>query len=278
MIDLHMHSTASDGSETPTELITKCAKLRLQLCSITDHDTIDSQPEAFAEAKKRGLNYISGVEFSVRHTGELHILGYGIDATGNSSFLETMESLRNSRVERVYTILEQLNKHNIQINFSDVERFAAGNTLGRPHVALALIERGYAADMQEAFTKYLNEDGLCYVQRRKLNAAQAIELIHSAGGTSVLAHPKFIRTNHIGALVKDMAADGLMGIEAYYPAHTDADVKKYLKLAKENNLLVTGGSDYHGKIRPRVAIACEKRSDPMLEKSVAYLIDRYVQR
>ncbi len=277
MIDLHMHSTASDGSEKPAELIDKCAKLRLSLCSVTDHDTIDSQAEARAEAKARGVNYISGIEFSVRHTGELHILGYGIEPEKAPDFLKTMEELRDSRVGRVVEIIQKLGEHGININFEEVERFAEGNTLGRPHVALALMERGYASDMQDAFTKYLNEEGLCYVQRRKLTAKQALELIISAGGTPVLAHPKFIRTDDIAKLVRDMTADGLMGIEAYYPAHSDADVAKFLKIARENKLMVTAGSDYHGRIRPYVALACEKRGGPMLDEAIAYLKGKYVK-
>ncbi len=229
MIDLHMHSTASDGTDTPEAIITKCAKLRLELCAITDHDTIDSQQQAVETAKKLGQKYITGVEFSVRHEGELHILGYGVDVY-DAAFRAQIGELMESRVGRVHAILGELKKHDIRVGFDDVLRHAEGNTLGRPHVALALMEKGYADSMQDAFSKYLNENGLCYVQRRKLNAAQAMELIKSAGGTPVLAHPKFIRTDDMEGLVADMVRAGLEGIEAYYPAHTDSDVKKFLKI------------------------------------------------
>ena len=270
MLDLHMHSTASDGTDTPSEIITKCAKLRLCLASITDHDNIDAQKEAMDCAKKNKIPYITGVEFSVRHIGELHILGYGIDV--DSPKLKTMmEDLRESRVERVHAIIRSLHEHDISISFEDVERFAKGNTLGRPHVALALMEKGYASDLQDAFSRYLNENGLCYVQRRKLNPQQAMELILGAGGVPVLAHPKFVKTDDMDALVAQLAGEGLAGIEAYYPAHNDADVEKYLAMAKKYNLIVTEGSDYHGKMREYAAIACEKRGGERLLESVKIL-------
>ncbi len=274
MLDLHMHSTASDGTDTPREIITKCAKLRLQLSAITDHDTIDAQREAIDTAKAHKIRYITGVEISVRHLGELHLLGYGVDIE-NEALKTMMEDLRTSRVERVYAIIKALKEHNINITFEDVERFAGGNTLGRPHVALALIEKGYAGDLQDAFVKYLNENGLCYVQRRKLNMQQALDLILDAGGVPVLAHPKFVKTDDIASLVADMKTLGLKGIEAYYPAHTDAEVKKYLDIAQANDLLVTQGSDYHGKMRPYAAIACEKRTGERLTDSIKFLIQNY---
>lgn len=274
MQDLHMHSTASDGTDTPETIITKCAKLRLALSSITDHDTIDAQKEAISTARGHKIRYLTGVEISVRHLGELHLLGYGIDIE-NTALKTMMEDLRTSRVDRVYAIIESLKQHKINITFEDVERFAGGNTLGRPHVALALIEKGYASDLQDAFTKYLNENGLCYVKRRKLNMEQAMNLILDAGGLPVLAHPKFIKTDDIDSLVCDMAKIGLKGIEAYYPAHTDAEVEKYVRIARKNDLIVTQGSDYHGKMRPYAAIACEKRTGSMLADSIKFLLQNY---
>ncbi len=245
MIDLHMHSTASDGTDTPQEIITKCRKLGLKLSAVTDHDTMDSQPEAIRTARELKLRYLTGVEFSVRHIGELHILGYGMD-TGDQELIAMMNDLRSSRVERVHEIIRVVQEHGMKISFEDVERFAKGNTLGRPHVALALIEKGYASDLQDAFTRYLNEEGSCYVQRRKLNPGQAIEMIRKTGGLPVLAHPKFVRTDDIEALVTELKEMGLGGIEAYYPAHSDADVERYVGIARRNGLLVTAGSDYHG--------------------------------
>ena len=274
MIDLHMHSTASDGTDTPKEIITKCRKLGLRLSAVTDHDTMDSQTEAIATAKELKLKYLTGVEFSVRHTGELHILGYGMD-TADRELAGMMDDLRGSRVERVREIIRVVQEHGMKIDFADVERFAKGNTLGRPHVALALIEKGYASDLQDAFTRYLNEEGSCYVQRRKLSPQQAIEMILKTGGIPVLAHPKFVRTDDIEALVAELRKMGLGGIEAYYPAHSDADVERYLKIAKRHGLIVTQGSEYHGAMRPYAAIACEKRTGPYLNESIKILTEKY---
>ena len=275
MIDLHMHSTASDGTDTPSALITKCAKLKLECASITDHDTIDSQTEAVTEAKKYGLNYLTGVEFSVRHEGELHILGYGVDIH-DRTFIRELESLREARLERVDMILEKLKQEGLSVSREDVVRNASGNTLGRPHVALALIEKGYAADFNEAFSKYLNEGGLCYVQRRKLNPADAITLIRNAGGTAVLAHPKFIKTSDIQGLIEEMKGMGLLGVEAFYPAHSDAEARRYEEIAKQKGLLVTAGSDYHGTMRVHSAIASERRKSKYLTESVQKIMAKYM--
>ena len=275
MLDLHMHSTASDGTDTPELLVDKCSKLGLQVFSVTDHDTIDGQYKAKELAKQKKRPYITGIEFSVRHDGELHILGYGVDIN-NEAFKKEMESLKEYRIARVYAIMEGLEKVGIKISFEDIVKHAKGNTIGRPHIALALIEKGYAENLQDAFVKYLNEDGAAYVKRRKLNASQAIGLIEDAGGIAVLAHPKFVKTNDIEGLVKELKSQGLKGIEAMYPAHSDADVSKYCDIAKRNGLIITAGSDYHGKMREYSAIASEKRTSPLLEKSVKKLMELYV--
>jgi predicted metal-dependent phosphoesterase TrpH len=275
MIDLHMHSTASDGTDTPEQLITKCAKLRLECSSITDHDTVDAQTQAVAQAKKYNIPYLTGVEFSVRHEGELHILGYGIDIN-DPHFCAELEELRSSRLDRIDCILEKLHACNVRIEREDVIRNASGNTLGRPHVALALIEKGYAADFNEAFGKYLNEEGLAYVQRRKLNPQDAIQLIVDAGGMAVLAHPKFIRTRNIEALIAEMKEMGLAGVEAYYPAHSDPEAQRFEDIARRQDLLVTSGSDYHGAMRMHSAISSERRTSTYLKASMQKIKMKYL--
>ena len=266
MIDLHMHSAASDGSQTAAEIIRECQRAQLQLNAITDHDNIDAQEEAAQESARLGRPYLTGVEISVKHTGELHILGYGMDIQ-QPAFRQMMEDLRKSRVERIRYILQALAEHGIDIRTEDVEAQAAGNTLGRPHVALALVARGFAASYREAFTKYLNEGGLCYVQRRKLNAREAIELIRAAGGLPVAAHPGLITTDDLEGLISELRRDGLGGIEAFYPAHSDEDVRRYCQLAGRLGLVVTCGSDSHGAYRD-AAIGGEKRSSEQLESDV----------
>lgn len=274
MVDLHMHTTASDGTDSPEQVIEKCRKLGLELCSVTDHDTIDSQKPAMAAAAEAKLSYLTGVEFSVVYEGELHILGYGID-TENRELNENIEDLRESRVTRMHKILGKLREHRMDIEEGDVRKFTGGKTMGRPHIAQALVEKGYAENIQDAFVKYLNERGLCYVQRRKLGVEEAIGLIRGAGGTPVIAHPKFIRTQDFGGVAKKLKDMGMEGIEAYYPAHTDAEVDAFVRVAERNGMLVTEGSDYHGSMRPGVAIACEKRGGPLLEKTIAYLKEKY---
>lgn len=270
MVDLHMHSQASDGSETPAEIIARCEAAGLTLNAITDHDNIDSQEAAVAESVRRRRPYLTGVEISVQYTGELHILGYGMDIH-QSGFQQMMEDLRQSRVERIGFILKSLAEHGIDVRLEDVEAAAAGNTLGRPHVALALAAKGYAPGYREAYETYLNEGGLCYVRRRKLNARQAIDLIRSAGGVPVLAHPGLITTDDLGALVHTLADAGLGGIEAFYPAHSDGQCAEYSRLAADLGLIVTCGSDSHGIYRDN-AIGCEKRTSQLLEKSVETLL------
>lgn len=275
MLDLHMHSTASDGTDTPSVIMTKSSKLKLSLCSITDHDTIDGQKEAIDVAKKLNINYITGIEFSVRHIGELHILGYGIDIN-NAVLKEKMEELRLSRLERVDQILKRLHEKNVRITKEDVIRHSHGNTLGRPHIAKALEEKGYVSDTHEAFTKYLNEDGLCYVTRKKITQKEAFDLILGAGGSPVIAHPKFIQTDDLESLIKEAKDMGLAGIEAYYPKHNDAEAAKYEKIAKKYGLIVTQGSDYHGSMRPMSAIACEKRETEYLKDSIRFLMKKHL--
>lgn len=274
MLDLHMHSTASDGTDTPGTIVTKCKKLNLQLAAVTDHDTIDGQKEAIETARKLKTNYITGIEFSVKHEGELHLLGYGIDIH-NKELVKNLEILRESRIKRVEDIVARLQERKIKISMEDIIRNAKGNSIGRPHIALAMIEKGYVSNFAEAFTKYLNEGGLCYVQRWKIDQKKAFELVLAAGGTPVLAHPKFIKTNDFEGLVKTAKDMGLAGIEAYYPAHNDLEAAKFEEIAKKYNLIVTCGSDYHGKIRAHSAIACEKRTSPYLEKSVEFLKEKY---
>ena len=276
MIDLHLHSTASDGTDSSKTIIEKCAKLGLKLCSIADHDTADGQSAAIAAAHKRNIPYLTGIEFSVCcRAGELHILGYGYrpeDFGLQKLFVE----LKADRHERIVKIVDKLNACGVRITLEDVFRQKQGDCVGRPHVALAMMEKGYVSDFSEAFSKYLNEEGSCYVQRRKITQREAIDVIRNAGGLPVLAHPKFIRTDDLPELVKEMKQMGLGGIEAFYPVHSDSDVQRYCALAREYSLIVTSGSDYHGKNKQHNAIACEKRTDPLLEESVEFLMKKIV--
>lgn len=269
MIDLHLHSAASDGSQQPQEIVLECHRLGLELNAITDHDNIDAQVAALETSRRLGRPYLTGIEISVQHIGELHILGYGMDLH-NAAFQSMMESLRASRVERVECILSRLKKEGIDVTLTDVQQFAGSATLGRPHVAQALAQKGYAQDYHEAFRRFLDQGGLCYVQRRLLDSRQAIELIRDARGVPVVAHPGLITTDNLPALVRKLREEGLQGIEAFYPAHSDEQVEAYCLLASELDLLVTCGSDCHGIYRDRT-IGTEKRTNQQLLDSTLYL-------
>lgn len=276
MIDLHMHSTASDGTDTPSQLIEECAAKELALCSITDHDNVDAQEEAVAAAARLGVPYITGVELSVQYTGELHILGYGYDHQ-DAAWRRSMEELRAFRIERTLEFIRRLQTEGVGITLQDVERAAMGNTLGRPHVAQAIVAKGYAKDFHEAYIKYLVEGALCYVNRRRLDARTAIDMIRSAGGTPVLAHPGLVTSDDFPALLRSLADDGLEGMEVYYPMHSDAQLEEFLSLAEDLNLLVTCGCDCHGSIR-KARIGEEHRTGERLRQSAAVLAERYATR
>ena len=274
MIDLHMHSTASDGTESPSAIIRKCRKLGLSLSSITDHDTISGQAEAIAAARKNGVRYVTGAEFSAKHEGELHILGYGMDIN-NKRLLEVSEYMQESRMKRMRTIVERLNGLGKKITCEEVLARANGNSVGRPHIASVLLEKGYVSNFDEAFKVYLNEGGKCYVSREKLTQKETFDIITGAGGYPVVAHPKFINCPDLDSMIGEFKSMGLWGIEAYYPAHSDRDVERFTDLAERHGLYVTCGSDFHGNIK-KTAIACDKRSGELLERSVQCLAKKCV--
>ena len=275
MIDLHIHSTASDGTDTPQQILTKCARLKLSLCSITDHDTISGQQECVYYAKKLGVPYITGVEFSVRHDGEFHILGYGIDIE-NKELVEIFEELQQARIRRMQKIVALLNEQGKKVSYDEVKAVSKGKSIGRPHVAHVLVEKGYVGSFEEAFKVYLNETGSCFVPREKINQETAISLILRSGGLPVLAHPKFIKAENFNSLLDQVKEMGMWGIEAYYPAHSNSDVQRFLNIAIENDLYVTAGSDYHGSIKPRAALASEKRKSSYLSESLKILMKKTV--
>lgn len=274
MADLHIHTTASDGMDEPRAVIAQCQAHRLSLCSVTDHDTFDGQKEAAAAAADLGVPYITGIELSVQHTGELHILGYGCDPR-STPWRAAMEELRSYRIGRTEEIIRRLQEAGLAITLEDVQREASGRTLGRPHVAKAIVKKGYAPSYTDAFEKYLNEGGLCYVGRRRLTAQQAIDLIHSAGGTAVVAHPGLITSPDRTALLRRLAGKGVEGLEAYYPAHSDGQVQEFVALARDLGLLVTRGSDYHGPFRSG-QIGGEARGGARLAESIEMLKERHL--
>jgi len=242
-VDLHLHSTASDGVCTPSELVRICRQAGLRYISLADHDTTDGVQEALDAAQGTELTMIPAVEMSTEHQGthELHILGYHIDHQF-PALQQRLAQLRRSRVERAQAILDLLSAQGRPLSWERVAALADEGSLGRPHIAQAMVEADYVDSVEAAFRDYLRRGGTAYVPRAKLLPEEAIELILQAGGVPVLAHPTHV-IEHIPALVRA----GLLGIEAYYTGYPEAEVSYLARLAEKHGLVVTGGTDYHGE-------------------------------
>jgi predicted metal-dependent phosphoesterase TrpH len=256
-IDLHTHSTASDGSFRPAEVVRLAKEAGLQALALTDHDTTDGLAEALAAGEKLGVEVIPGVEISTRHAGDtMHILGYFLDF--HSGKLEKrLDVLKQARKDRNPKIIAKLNALGIPITMEQVERLSGGGQVGRPHIARALLERGYVRDLQQAFDIYLKNDGKAYVQKFRFPLREALDMIRDARGVPVLAHPFTLNLGSAGALrerLLDLQAHGLAGVEAFYSDHSPEQEALYLKLARELGLLITGGSDFHGANKPEVTL------------------------
>ncbi|ABO50435.1 PHP C-terminal domain protein [Desulforamulus reducens MI-1] len=241
--DLHIHTTASDGSDTPSEVVHKALEIGLRAIAISDHDTMDGVLEAERAAEKFNLEVISGVEVNTFFEGkEIHILGYLIDPC-NEKFVAKLKELQGDRMTRIKKMVDKLNKLNIKIELERVLELSSGGSVGRPHIARALVERGYVLTLQEAFTNYLGVGKPAFVSREKLSPKEAIRLITRAKGVPVLAHPGLSKIN---TYLLDLVNEGLKGLEVWHKNHTPLMVEYYAEIAKKYNLVPTGGSDYHG--------------------------------
>lgn len=241
--DLHCHTSASDGLFSPRELIRLAAARGLKVVGITDHDTIDGWQEAEKAAGKAGITVIKGIEINTDWQGkEVHILGYYLK--GGTSFLENnLSELQQKRLVRIKEILEKLKNMGINISLAEVLGKAKGKSVGRPHVAQAMVNGGYARSFPEAFEKYLKIGMPAYVPRYKLDPEEAIAIIREAQGVAVLAHPG---TQHLSKEIYTWAEAGLQGIEVCHPEHSNKDTVEYRLIADKMGLISTGGSDYHG--------------------------------
>ena len=244
-VDLHIHSSTSDGMLSPEEVVAESVRRGLDVIALTDHDTVGGVAPALAAARAfPELTVIPGVELSTDvPQGEVHILGYFIDYT-NGELLARLERMRNSRRERAHAMIAKLRDLGVIIDWSRVQEVAGAGSVGRPHLAQAMLEKGYVASLKEAFDSYLGRGGPAYVERRKLTPAAAVELVLRVKGLPVLAHP--LTVSDPEALVIELKAAGLVGIEAYYKDYSAADIGELLSLAERHHLVVTGGSDYHG--------------------------------
>ena len=258
-IDLHAHTTASDGSFTPTELVEAAHGLGLGALAVTDHDTLAGLGEARAAAQRVGLDLVAGVELSVEDDGgRFHLLGYGFDPA-NAALAETLTTLRRSRAARNDLMAARMFEMGLPVTMDDVRAEAGEDALviARPHFARALIKKGIVGSVAEAFEKYLSTGKPLYLPKEVLTPRDAIALIHGAGGVAVMAHPGLVPLDEaaLDARVTSLAQkDGLDGIEAYYSQHSQADTDRFLALATRLGLLVTGGSDFHGTVKPHVPL------------------------
>lgn len=244
-IDLHLHTLASDGRLSPTELIQLVAKQGLETISITDHDSTEGLAEAYEAAKKFPyMRIIPGIEMSADIPGdEVHVLGYFLDYH-DVEFQEMLTELRRGRVGRAQVMVEKLIALGKPVEWERVLHFAGDGTVGRPHIALAMVEAGYFKEPKEAFEEYLGNDGLAYYDRPKLNPTESVATIRKVGGVPVLAHPTFM--NDMEAGIASLKKEGLLGMEVYYAQYDDDTVRHLARLAREYDLIPCGGSDYHG--------------------------------
>jgi len=244
-IDLHLHTLASDGRLTSTELIQMVVKNGLKTISVTDHDSTEGLAEAYEAAKEfPDLRIIPGIEMSADIPGdEVHVLGYFLDYH-DEEFQAQLTEFRMGRVGRARVMVEKLDALGKAVEWERVMHFAGDGTVGRPHIALAMVEAGYFKEPKEAFEEYLGNDGLAYYDRPKLAPAAGVEMIKKVGGVPVLAHPTFM--NDMEAGIANLKKVGLMGMEVYYAQYDDDTVRHLARLAKEYDLIPCGGSDYHG--------------------------------
>ena len=260
VIDLHIHSTASDGTCAPEEIVQQARDLGLTAIAIADHDTIDGVCQAMDAGIPRSLEFMTGIEISaqplprIKGGGSFHILGYGFSIYDN--FLhKTLKTLQQAREDRNPKIIEKLRQSGIDISMSDVRKHSGSGQPGRPHIAMALMEKKVVSTFDEAFDRYLATGRPAYVDKARLSCQEAIELINRAGGIAVLAHPGLIETTEdypMGEIIDTLVTMGLNGIEAYHTDHTPEQTRYFEKMAQNRNLLVTGGSDFHGAIKPEV--------------------------
>ncbi|MGQ9645562.1 MAG: PHP domain-containing protein [Thermodesulfobacteriota bacterium] len=248
-VDLHLHTTASDGVMTPAEIVNYAKKRGLLAIAITDHDTIEGVEEALLEGEKIGFEVIPGIEISAEHSpGSMHLLGYFIDI--HCPLLKKrLEYLQKARAERNPKIAERLNQLGIDISLEEVLKASGGGQLGRPHFAQVLIEKGYVRSFQEAFEKFLKKGAPAYVEKMRFSPEESIHFIREASGVAVLAHPKTLQVDgysELESLILRLVREGLRGIEVYYPEHSGAEIAQYKALAEKHGLLITGGTDYHG--------------------------------
>ena len=265
-IDLHIHSSASDGTLAPREILTRAGRLGLAAISITDHDTMAGCRQAMALPTPAGLQFLTGIEISSQPpegfglAGSLHILGYGIDPSG-PHLIRAISTLQEARQQRLPKMIDRLNRFGFKISEEEVREVVGRSQPGRPHLARVMMKKGVVNSIDEAFDRYLGNGRPTYVQKYRLPYRQAIEAILGTGGIAVLAHPGLIELPaeaDLEPLLQRLRRAGLGGIEAYYPRHSAEAAAHYRRLAQKLDLLITGGTDFHGDITPDIQLGSAK--------------------
>jgi predicted metal-dependent phosphoesterase TrpH len=257
LIDLHTHTNESDGTYSPFELVDAAVALRLDALAITDHDTLAGYDQALPRAREKGLDLVCGIELSTKFHGKtVHLLGYFLHEPASDGFRAWLAEMQSTRRDRNVRMAARLRSLGMDISIEEVER--KGRSLaGRPHFARLMLEKGYVSSIQQAFDDYLDESAKGYVDRQEPDLPLGIERIAQAGGISSIAHP--VRMNYrdpekMRALVAEMRDAGLTALEVYHSDHRPVDVAQYLGLAREFQLGVTGGSDFHGDVKPGIRL------------------------
>jgi hypothetical protein len=278
VIDLHIHTTCSDGTLTPSQVVHHAVELGLQAIAITDHDTVEGTAPAQEAARTTGIQVVPGVELSLQwRPGILHLLGYFPD-TSNAELLSVLNRLTRARTRRIPQIVDRLRAVGVRITSDDVYRCAAGGAPGRPHVAGVLVSRGYVSSLQQAFDQFLKKGRPAYVSKEKLVPEEALEILVRAQGLPVIAHPYSLLEAGISALdgiIRDLKPLGLQGIEAYYPRHSIEQTRLFEDVALRHGLIVSGGTDFHGANKPDIKMGRVAAGPPLPVTILGNLKDRW---
>ncbi len=252
VIDLHTHTSASDGSYTPAQLVEEAVRLQLRVLAITDHDTIDGLPEGERACREKGITFIPGIEIEIDYEGgEFHLLGLGIwDWKG--AFWKKLQVLQAQRLERNLLILAKMQADGILVEYEEIKKLAGGDIVGRPHIAQYLVQKGIAYSIEDAFHRFISPGKPYYAKKKAPSLEEGVDLIHSAGGKAIIAHPDtlFLGSQQVEKALKSYKDMGIDGIEAYHPRVTKAEGAQWVVLAERLGLLVSAGSDFHGPSIP----------------------------
>ena len=254
-IDLHTHSTCSDGSFTPKEIIAHADEMGLYAVALTDHDNIDGIIEAKKEALKRDIIFIPGIEISCDFSSELHIVGLNIDCE-SEKLVNLTNKFKEDRKKRNINTIKRLNDAGIDINLEEAKKYSTGNALGRAHIAKVMVDKGYASSVKDAFKKYLGKGKIGYSNEFRISYKDAISVIKESGGVAILAHCHYLNMNEDEFIefIKELKSYGLNGLEGYYTEYTKEQSDFYISVCKKLDLIISGGSDFHGDMKPDIKL------------------------